>query len=123
MAHDAAKRRPFCWSANPAKLARVQTHGFVTQRLTEDIRAVPDPHEQAIGFGAVVGIVRRDQATGPGHILNHNGGISANVLAHMPPQGPCREIIASARSEPHHKANRFALLKLVSACRANSKRK
>ena len=54
MAHDGTKRYAFGWSADPAKLLGVEVHGFVAQRLPEDISAVPDPHEQTVRFSAIL---------------------------------------------------------------------
>ena len=93
------------------------------KRLAQDQRAVPDPYEQTIGFGAVVGIVGRNQAPGARHVFDNDGGIAGNMLAHVPPEGARREIIASARGKPHYKADGFAFVKLVGGCRSNSKRK
>ena len=107
----AAKGRPFGWSADPAELAAVEPHGLITQRLAKDQRAVPDPYEQTIGLGAVIGIVGRNQATGPRHILDDDRGIAGNMLAHVAPHGARREIIASARGKPHDKADRLAFVK------------
>jgi hypothetical protein len=106
-------RRTNGWSADPAEFARIEPHGFIAKRLTQDEGAIPDPDEQAIGFGAVKGIVRRNKAPGAGHVFYDDGGIAGNMLADVPPDGPSREIIASSRRQSHDKTDRLTLVEVI----------
>src|ERR671925_1928470 len=122
MGHDAAKRRAFGGSADPPQLAAVEPYGFIAERLTEDVGAIPNPYKQAVRLGAAVRVVRCNEAPGAGHIFNNDCRVAGNMFANVASDDPSRKIVASAGGEPHHKADRLTLIKLISVRRANSKR-
>src|SRR5687767_14150902 len=113
MGHDATKRCAFGWSADPPELAAIEPDGFIAKRLTQHIGAIPDADEQAIRLGAVKGIVRRDQTTGAGHVLDNDGRMTRDMFADMSPDDSRREIVAAAGRESDHKPDGLAFVKII----------
>jgi hypothetical protein len=44
-------------------------------------------NRKAVGLGDFVNVVSRNQASGPGHILDNDGRISRDVFPHVPGNG------------------------------------
>jgi hypothetical protein len=85
----------------------------IPQRLIEHKGAIPVSHGQPVRFGVPVNIIRRHKAAGAGHIFDHRGWISWDMLADMTGDEARVSVVAAARRLAHDETDRLVLIKVL----------
>ena len=95
---------------DPTILGPVELRFFASGQLRHNQRAAEGAQRQSIGLGHVVDMIGRDHRTGARHVLNHEGGIAGNILAHEARVGARILIMIVARLVADDDADGFALI-------------
>ncbi len=72
---------------------------------------------EAIWFGNLVNVVRRNQAAGAGHVFDDDRRLARNMFAHMPGDGAGVCIKSSACGKPDNDSDGFAFVKVFRGAR------
>src|SRR5690242_9472050 len=111
--HHQTNWYPFTGRAEPAEFPRVEFNIGIAKRLIEDKSTVPVSDGQTVGLRVVVKIVRRDQASGTGHVFDHGRRVAGHVFIHKMGDGASVGIIAAARRLPDDETRRLVFVEIL----------
>jgi hypothetical protein len=87
--------------ADELELPGVELDPGLPQDLAQHERPVELPYREAVRLGHFVDVVGRDEAPGPGHVLDDERRVAGNVLAHVPRDHPGVRVEAASGSQTH----------------------
>jgi len=99
--------------SNPLHFARIEFDSLPPYQLRKNLIAVEGADGQAIGPRYLVNVVRCDQTSGPGHVLDNDCGISRHILAHIAGHGARERVKATAGRKTDDDSNHFAPIKIL----------
>jgi len=95
--------------AEPEEPAAVELDPVAAEELAEELVTVEVHDGEPVRPGHLEGVIGRDQAGRPRHVLHDDGGPAGDVLAQVPGDGPRVGVEAAAGREADDDPDRLAL--------------